>query len=61
MSQMGKVIKEVNSLFRQRDEQLMAQRRDPELFSAAKTFKAAIDDFERRHKEKTDGVPVKST
>lgn len=55
MSQMGKVIKEVNSLFRQRDEQLMAQQRDMTLFEAAKQFKAAIDDFEVRNKEKKNG------
>jgi len=52
MSQMGRVIKAVNSLFRQRDEQILAEKRDPTLFAAVVVFKAAIDDFERREKEK---------
>lgn len=52
MSQMGKVIKEVNKLFNDRGEQVLAERRDPLLFEAAKKFKGAIDDFEAREKEK---------
>lgn len=52
MSQMGKVIKEVNKLFNDRGEQVLAERRDPPLFEAVKKFKGAIDDFEVREKEK---------
>lgn len=53
MSQMGCVIRAVNKLFKQRDEQALAYQKDPLLFRAAKTFKVAIDDFEQRFKEKT--------
>lgn len=52
MSQMGCVIRAVNKLFRQRDEQALAHQKDPILFQAAKDFKAAIDNFEQRFKEK---------
>ena len=52
MSQMGKVIKEVNKLFNDRGEQVLAMRRDEKLFGAAKEFKGAIDDFENREKER---------
>lgn len=54
MSQMGKVIKEVNKLFNERGEQVLAERRDPKLFEAAKVFKSAIVDFEIRDKERRD-------
>jgi len=49
---MGKVIQEVNRLFNNRGEQVLAMRRDEKLFNAAKEFKGAIDDFEVRNKEK---------
>ena len=52
MSQMGKVIKEVNKLFNDRGEQVLAMRRDEKLFGAPKEFKGAIDDFENREKER---------
>lgn len=55
MSQMGRVIRAVNKLFRQRDEQALAYQRDPILFQAVRIFKHAIDDFEQRAKEKKNG------
>ena len=54
MSQMGKVIQEVNRLFNNRGEQVLAMRRDEKLFNAAKEFKGAIDDFEVRNKRGTN-------
>lgn len=52
MSQMGRVIRAVNQLFRQRDEQLLAYQKDTTLFYAARDFKTAIECFEKRHREK---------
>lgn len=54
MSQMGNVIREVNKLFNDRGEQVLAQRRDEKLFGAAKEFKSAVDDFEAREKERVN-------
>lgn len=54
MSQMGKVIREVNKLFNCRGEQVLAMRRDMQLFEEAKKFKAAIDDFEVRAKREME-------